>query len=95
MREEDITVGLRLNRSGKGKAKAFADVTIALDGDGVVKIHGYSIYQDGSGNIRMAPPARPGASRYYDVVTLVGRIQALVEQAISAEYLGQSDEAGA
>jgi DNA-binding cell septation regulator SpoVG len=88
MSDLDITVDLRLNgaKGDAGKVKAYADVTISLGADGVVKISGFSIFVGDGGKLRVAPPARKGERRYFDVVTLMGRIHSLVESAVLAEY---------
>jgi hypothetical protein len=94
MTYEDITAEVRLNEAGKGKAKAFADVTIAFGNDGGIKILGCPVYHDGNGKARVSRPARPGSSRYFEVVTLFGRIQVLVDQVILAEYFRKIGQAG-
>ncbi len=79
-----VSVDLRL--ADKGKLKAFADVTIALGDYGTLTCQGYSVFDDSAEGPRVAPPARKGNSRYFDVVTLNGEIRRLVEAAVIAEY---------
>ena len=81
-----ITVDLRLNGSAKTKAKAFADVTIALGAPGVIKILGFSVYCDNGRSVRVVPPGRKGSSKWFDVVSLIGAIQQLVHGAVEGEY---------
>jgi hypothetical protein len=57
---EDISVELRLNEAGKGKAKTFADVTIVLGGDGIAKIHCYAVYHDGNHKARVFTASASG-----------------------------------
>lgn len=85
-----ITVDLRLNSSDKTKAKAFADVTIALGSAGVVKVSGFSIFHDDNGAARVVPPARKGTSKYFEIVSLIGEIRQFVNAAVEAEYQRQN-----
>ena len=89
----DIAVNLRLKGpvDNTSKVKAYADVTISLGTDGLVKVSGFSIFVGDNGKARVAPPARKGDRRYFDVVTLMGKIQSLVEAAVLAEYGRMTD----
>ncbi|MGC2698419.1 MAG: hypothetical protein WA738_21735 [Candidatus Angelobacter sp.] len=81
MKPEDIAVEVRLSAKEGQKAKAFADVTIPLGGDGVVKLLGFSIFETG-----VAPPGRKGTKKYFETVALIGKIRSVVDTAILAEY---------
>lgn len=86
MTAADIVVDLRPADSGKGKAKAFADVTIPLGADGMMKIQGFSVFQRDGEPMRVAPPARKGSSRYFETVSLIGKVRSVVDAAILAEF---------
>jgi len=87
MKAEDLTVELRL--VDYEKTKAFADVTIPLGNEGDIKISGWSVLDSGGKAPLAAPPARKGNSRYFDVVSLTGRIRSVVEEVILKEYQRQ------
>ena len=95
MTPHDIIVDLRLANSANGKTRAYADATILFGSDGMMKISGYSVIHSDGEPPRVAPPARKGKSRYFDVISLTGRIRLLVESAILAEYSRQTKEAEA
>jgi hypothetical protein len=87
MKREDIAVEARLSPPGKSdKIKAFADVTIPLGAEGVIKISGCSVIQSNGDAPRVVPPARKGNSRYFDVIALIGKIRSLVDEAVLMEY---------
>lgn len=87
MQTEDISVDVRLaGLTQSEKTKAFADVTIPLGADGVIKISGFSVIQSPGGSPRVAPPARKGKFRYFETIALIGKIRNMVDAAILAEY---------
>jgi hypothetical protein len=93
MKLEDIDVAVRLADPEKSpKVRAFADATIPLGADGVVKISGFSVIQTDTEAPHVAPPARKGSTRYFEVVSLIGKIRSLVDGAILAEYQRMLDE---
>jgi hypothetical protein len=81
-----IAVDLRLSNKAETKLKAFADVTIPLGKEGLVKISGFSVIQSDSEPPRVVPPARKGQFRYFDTVALIGPIRHIVDEAVTAEY---------
>jgi len=82
----NISVELRLSTKTDSKVKAFADVTIPLGSDGLVKISGFSVIQRDSELPRVVPPARKGEFRYFDTIALIGKIRSHVDEAVIAEY---------
>ncbi len=86
MKSEDISVDMRLARPEGGKTRAFADVTIPLGSDGVIRLSGFSVIQPDGQSPRVAPPARKGKQRYFEIVALIGRIRSMVDAAILTEY---------
>lgn len=86
----NLTVDLRLSSKPDSKVKAFADVTIPLGSEGLVKISGFSVIQSDSEPPRVVPPARKGQFRYFDTVALIGQIRRIVDEAVSAEYARQT-----
>jgi len=84
MKQEDISVDLRL-ANGDGKTRAFADVTLPLGEPGLLKLSGFSVIDTGS-ELRVVPPARKGKSKYFEVVSLIGKIRRMVDDAVLAEY---------
>jgi hypothetical protein len=84
MKTEDISVELRL--ADLEKVKAFADVTIPLGADGVIKLSGCSVIQIDGQAPRVVPPARKGKQKYFEVVSLIGKIRPLVDDAVLREY---------
>ena len=84
---DDITVHLRLNTKTESKSKAFADVSVSLGPEGVIKMSGYSVLpsKDRS-NVWVAPPARKGTTSFFPVVHLAGRIESLVSEAVMRAY---------
>jgi DNA-binding cell septation regulator SpoVG len=81
----NISVEVRLSAKTDSKVKAFADVTIPLGSDGLVKISGFSVIQRDL-ELRVVPPARKGEFRYFDTVALIGKIRSHVDEAVIAEY---------
>jgi hypothetical protein len=90
MNTSNIAVDLRLSGKADSKVKAFADVTIPLGSDGLVKISGFSVIQTDSEPPRVVPPARKGQFRYFDTVALIGQIRHIVDEAVTAEYARQT-----
>lgn len=86
MKVEDIAVELRLADPNKGKTRAFGDATIPLGSDGLIKLSGFSVIESDGGMPRVVPPARKGQSRYFEVVSLIGKIRSIVDQAVLTEY---------
>jgi DNA-binding cell septation regulator SpoVG len=86
MKPEDISVDLKMFEKPGSKLKAFADVTLPFEGDGFVKLCGFSIIQADAEQPRIAPPARKGGERYFDTVMLIGKVRAVVQDAILDEY---------
>jgi DNA-binding cell septation regulator SpoVG len=86
MTASNVSVELRLSAKTDSKVKAFADVTIPLGTDGLVKVSGFSVIQRGSDQPRIVPPARKGEFRYFDTVALIGKIRSIVDEAVIAEY---------
>jgi len=75
------------------KLRARADVSLALGGDGVIKICGFSIFQHDENQLpHVSPPARAGNGKWYDTVMLVGRIHKLVVEAVLEEYEHQKQK---
>lgn len=62
MNTSNIAVDLRLSTKADSKVKAFADVTIPLGSEGLVKISGFSVIQSDSQPPRVVPPAQRGSS---------------------------------
>ncbi len=89
MDTNNVTVDLRLSTKADSKVKAFADVTIPLGSDGLIKISGFSVIQTASEPPRVVPPARKGQFRYFDTVALIGKIRPIVDEAVTAEYQRQ------
>ncbi len=85
-----VTAEVRLS-SKEGKVKAFADVNIPVGEDGMIIVSGFSVISDGNAPARVVPPARKGNTRYFDVIKLVGKIKALVDAAVLAEYNRQTN----
>lgn len=86
MNSSNVTVDLRLSTKAESKLKAFADVTIPLGSEGLVKISGFSVIQMEAEQPRVVPPARKGQFRYFDTVALIGPIRHIVDEAVTAEY---------
>ena len=87
MERDDISVDVRLSDPKRSeKLKAFADATIPMGPDGVIRISGFSVIQSGEEAPRVAPPARKGNFRYFPTVDLSGKIRGLVDASILAEY---------
>jgi DNA-binding cell septation regulator SpoVG len=86
MNTSNVAVDLRLSTKTDSKVKAFADVTIPLGSDGLVKVSGFSVIQRDSEPPRVVPPARKGEFRYFDTVALIGKIRSIVDEAVMAEY---------
>ncbi len=82
----NISVEVRISTKIDSKLKAFADVTIPLGSDGVIKVSGFSVIQRDSEPARVVPPARKGEFRYFDTVALIGKIRSIVDEAVMAEY---------
>ncbi len=91
MKADDISVELRLAHTTNGKVKAFADVTIPLGLDGVITMLGFSVFHADGQRPSVAPPARKGEKRYFEVVTLNGKVRSVVDEAILNEYDRQTD----
>ena len=89
METSSVAVDLRLSGKTDSKVKAFADVTIPLGKEGIVKISGFSVIQSDS-DPRVVPPARKGQFRYFDTVALIGPIRHIVDEAVIAEYERQT-----
>ena len=85
----NISVDLRLSTSADGKVKAHADITIPLGDDGLLRILGFSVIERDSESPWVAPPARKGQFRYFDIVSLIGKIKASVDEAVITEYRRQ------
>ena len=86
MNADSLTVDVRLSNKAESKLKAFADVTVPLGSDGVIKISGFSVIQADSQPPRVVPPARKGEFRYFDTVALIGKIRSIVDEAVLTEY---------
>lgn len=84
MKNDDISVAVRLTENPSSKLRARADVVLAVEG--FIELFGFSIIESQGGSLRVAPPSRKGGDRYYDVAALRGRIKTLVDEAILAEY---------
>ncbi len=85
MTSEQIKVSLRA-ANGTGKAKAFADVEYLHGESGKTVMRGFIVYDDPGKGPRVAPPARKGESLWFDVVSLIGPIRKLVDEAVIREY---------
>jgi len=86
MKSEDVAVEMRLTNLENGKVKAFADVTIPLGSDGLIRLSGFSVIESDGKLPRVAPPARKGKMRYFEVVGLIGKIHSIVDEALLTEY---------
>jgi hypothetical protein len=94
MKAEDVSVDLKFFEKPGSKLKAFADVTLPIGADGFVKLCGFSIMQADTEQPRIAPPARRSGERYYDNVMLIGKVRAIVQEAILDEYNRAVDSQG-
>lgn len=94
MKSEDISIEMRLANGESSKVKAFADVTLPLGADGLIKLSGFSVVQSDGKPLRAVPPARKGNQRYFEVVSLIGKIRPVVDAAILAEYERQTKALG-
>ena len=74
--------------------KAFVNVTIPLGADGAITLCGFSVLAANGQTLRVAPPARKGNARYFDLVSLAGRVRSAVERAVVDEYRRQEASAG-
>jgi hypothetical protein len=83
---DDITVDLRVNSKVDSKCKAFADVTLLLGGDGVIKMSGYSVFEKEGRSPWVGAPARKGTYAFFPVVQLIGKVDSLVSEAVLAAY---------
>ena len=81
-----VLVELRPATDGDSAAKAYADVTIAFTPDSWIKISGFTVLQSANKPLWVAPPARKGKQRYFDIVALSGRIRQAVDEAVKTEY---------
>jgi hypothetical protein len=86
MTTDDITVDLRMNSKLDSKCKAYADVTLTLGSDGVLKIFGYSVFEKEGRSTWIGAPARKGQYTYFPIVQSVGKIESLVSEAVLAAY---------
>ncbi len=93
MIEGEIFVEVRLV-DGASKLKAYADVKLQLGTEGSIRLNGFSVFQNGSEEPRVAPPARKGKQRYFDSVLLEGPVREKVGEAIKAEYEHSQRAAG-
>jgi hypothetical protein len=82
-------VNLRLTEKAGDHIKAFADVELGFGAHGRITISGFSIIVKEGQALRVAPPARRGSSRYFDIVTLSGPIQQSVDRAVGEAYIRQ------
>jgi len=84
MNVEEISVAIQLVDKPGSKLRARADVVLPVEG--VIELIGCSVVESGS-TLFVGMPSRPGGQgRYFDTVALRGKIKALIEQAILAEY---------
>jgi DNA-binding cell septation regulator SpoVG len=72
--------------SNGSKLRAYADVTISFGLDGMIKTCGFSIFENNSGTLGVRTPSRRGDRKFFDVVTLSGRIRGMIEAAVVTEY---------
>jgi DNA-binding cell septation regulator SpoVG len=86
MKPEDISVDLKFFDKPGSRLKAYADVTLPLNGDGFLKLCGFSIIQSDTEQLRVALPSRKHGERYFDTVLLIGKVRGLVQDAILDEY---------
>ncbi len=86
MKVEDVSVDLKFFNKPGSSLRAFADITLPLNGDGFVKLCGFSIIQSDTEPPRIAPPSRKGGERYFDTVMLIGKVRGVVQEAILNEY---------
>ena len=82
MTAEDITIELRLNKA-ENKVKAFADVTLTLKECGTLTLYGFSVMGDPP---RVLPPARQKDQRFYELLSLTGKLKSLVYTQIGMAY---------
>lgn len=89
--QDSFSISVELHRldSPSGKVVAFADVILSLDARGSVRLSGFSVFTASNGALRVAPPARKGTQRYFDIVTLQGAIRQQIERAVLDEYQRQ------
>jgi hypothetical protein len=87
----DVTVELRLATKADSQLRAFADVTVSLGESGDFTMFGWSVIGDPP---RVVPPARKGDKRFFDVLTLSGKVKTLVYTVIGMEYQAAVTRAG-
>jgi hypothetical protein len=90
MKEDSIVVVLRLSTKPDSRTKAFADVTIPLGDDGTLTISGCSVLEMDNRPPRVMMPARKGLKTWFNIVVLTGKIFAMVEAVVLAEYEKQT-----
>lgn len=83
--DSNFPITVEVRPMDKGKLRAVADVTITLGDWGTARISGFAIFSDG-GAPHVAPPSKPGKSKYFDVVSLNGQIRRDVDEAIISEF---------
>src|SRR5207244_3923719 len=86
MKSDSIAIELRLSAKADSKVRAFADVTIPLGDEGTITVLGFSVLESDGRPAKVMAPARKGAKAWFDTVQLNGKIRALVEAAVLAEY---------
>jgi hypothetical protein len=88
MKVEDISVAIQLFDKAGSKRKALADVTIPIEGLGLIEIFGSSVVEANGGALAVLPPSRQGQkpNQYFETIALRGRIKAMVTEAVLAEY---------
>lgn len=79
----DVTVELRLAAKADSQLRAFADVTVSLAESGELTMFGWSVVGDPP---RVVPPARKGDKRFFDALTLSGKVKTLVYTLIGMAY---------
>lgn len=87
----DVTVELRLVNKADSQLRAFADVTVSLAESGEFTMFSWSVIGDPP---RVVPPARKGDKRYFDVLTLSGKLKTLIYTAILTAYKAALEKAG-
>jgi DNA-binding cell septation regulator SpoVG len=86
MNAESISVDLRIVEKVGSKVKAFANVVLPLGEEGAVTLLGFSLIEAAHGEMWVASPSRKSGERYFDTLVLIGRVRALINEAVLNEY---------
>jgi DNA-binding cell septation regulator SpoVG len=86
MKQDAISIQMRLSARPDSKVRAFADVTIPLGDDGTVTVLGFSVLEGDGRPARVMAPARKGQKAWFDTVQLTGKIRQVVDEAVLKDY---------